>query len=332
MQPWLSSPFNISLLITQTCNLECKHCYADCSPAKKQYELTTDQWINTIEYLAENEFVSLYFEGGEPFARPDFLRILAHATPKMMTLVRSNGTLIDKSVASELKRIGVGRVLIDLFGATDETHDYFAGVKGSFAKACNAISSLHEAQIEVDTLTILNRRNAGEIQDVLKVAHDFGASRAGILRLYPLGRAKMRWGELALSLDDQMSVLAAIDPPEQLTVMQSWHPNDRNCCWQSAAIDPFGRSIGCAYLREYVNYGNILDMPFLETWNDPLYRELRSGNVEKSCSGCEAREGTRGGCRSAAYAFHGSWQAPDPFCSDLNDGVDLRALPARLLS
>jgi radical SAM protein with 4Fe4S-binding SPASM domain len=114
--------------------------------------------------------------------------------------------------------------------------------------------------------------------------------------------------------------------------MQSWHPRDRNCCWQAAAVSPFGDSIGCMYLREYVNHGNIRDMPLLDTWhNVPLYRMLREVPVEKSCNGCGAHSATRGGCRSTAYAFHGRWTAPDPFCSHLNNGVDLRVLPASLL-
>jgi radical SAM protein with 4Fe4S-binding SPASM domain len=114
--------------------------------------------------------------------------------------------------------------------------------------------------------------------------------------------------------------------------MQSWHPNDANCCWQAATVNARGDSIGCPYLREYVNFGNIRQVDFLHTWrNNPLYRQLRSGLVEKSCPDCHGREGTRGGCRSTAYAFHGRWTAPDPFCSHSNHGVPLNVLPIRLL-
>jgi radical SAM protein with 4Fe4S-binding SPASM domain len=331
VQPFLQSPFKITLSITQTCNLNCKHCYADCDPERAKDELTVREWVRFVDYLVANDFVSLYIEGGEPLARPGFLKILEHCTPKMMTLLRTNGTLIDRQMAARLKRIGVGRVLVDIMGATAATHDYLTGVDGSFEAACAAVRHLLAAGIETDVLMILNRRNVAELQDYLVLAHQLGVPRAGILRLYPLGRVKARWSELALSLDEQMAALSVLKPPVGLHVMKSWHPTDRNCCWQSAAIDPFGKSIGCAYLREYVDYGNIREMPFLETWEHPLYRELRSGVVEKSCANCESTQGTKGGCRSAAYAFHGRWSAPDPFCTTLNEGVDLRVLPARAL-
>jgi hypothetical protein len=49
--------------------------------------------------------------------------------------------------------------------------------------------------------------------------------------------------------------------------------------------------------------------------------------VEESCGDCSATQGSHGGCRSAAYAFHGRWTAPDPFDSALNHGTDLTRLP-----
>jgi radical SAM protein with 4Fe4S-binding SPASM domain len=331
VQPFLQSPFKITLSVTQICNLNCKHCYADCNGGRAREELTTKEWIRFVDYLIANDFISLYIEGGEPLARPGFLKILEYCTPKMMTLLRTNGTLIDRRMAARLKRIGVGRVLVDIMGASAATHDYLTGVDGSFEAACAAVRHLLAVGIETDVLTILNRRNVSELQDYLELAHELGVPRAGILRLYPLGRAKRRWSELALSLDEQMAALGSLKAPAELRVMKSWHPTDRNCCWQSAAIDPFGKSIGCAYLREYVDYGNIREMPFLDTWEHPLYRALRSGMVEKSCANCESTQGTKGGCRSAAYAFNGRWSAPDPFCTTLNEGVDLRVLPARTL-
>lgn len=332
MRPQFVTPPVITISFTNTCNLRCRWCYGDCNKAGAPKELSTDEWLRFIDYLVENEFIQVYFEGGEPLHRPDFKHILKYCAPKLMTLVRTNGTLVTPETADELKAFGVGRVFVDIMGARPGTHDELTGFDGSFEKACTAVKYLTAASIKTDVLVILTRKNAGEIQACLELAHRLGALRIGILRLYPLGRAKPAWGELALSLDEQMAVLKDLRIPEGLKVMQSWHPNDRNCCWQGAAVNAYGDSIGCTYLREYVNFGNIRQMPFLDTWHkNPLYRKLRSGRVESSCHDCHATEHTDGGCRSTAYAFHGRWDAPDPFCSNLNRGVNLRVLPERLL-
>jgi radical SAM protein with 4Fe4S-binding SPASM domain len=307
-------------------------CYGKCDENQSRRELTAQQWIAFVDYLVDNDFIHVYFEGGEPFLRSDIMRILKYCAPKLMTAVRTNGTLITAEVASSLKAFGVGRILVDIMGACARTHDELTGVAGSFEKACMAVKRLVAAGIKTDVLVILNRKNFGEIQECIELAHGLGALRVGILRLYPLGRAKSNWGSLALSLEEQMSALASLEAPAGLEVMQSWHPNDRNCCWQAASLNAYGDSIGCPYLREYVNFGNIQSMPFLDTWhNNPLYRTLRRGEVTKACPSCHAKDGSHGGCRSTAFAFHGRWDAPDPFCSHLNEGVDLRVLPDRLL-
>jgi len=332
MRPRYESPPHLTVSITNTCNLQCRWCYGDCGTTSAKAELGTAEWLRFIDYLVENDFIQIYFEGGEPFLRKDFLKILTYCTRKLMTFVRTNGTLVTAELAGELKTIGVGRVLVDIMGACADTHDGLTATKGSFEKSCAAVSHLAAVGIKTDVLVILNRKNAAEIQRLVELAHSLGALRLGILRLYPLGRSKRAWGELALSLPDQQSTIAALKAPDGFTVMQSWHPKHRNCCWQAAAVNAFGDSIGCMYLREYVNFGNIRTTSLLDTWeNNELYRTLREGEVEKSCPSCHQNDGTHGGCRSTAYAFQGRWDAPDPFCSGLNDGIDLRVLPKRLL-
>ena len=333
MKPHYESPPHLTISITDTCNRDCRWCYGDCGSKSPSSQLTTREWLSFIDYLVQNDFIQVYFEGGEPFHRPDFLEVLQHATPKLMTFVRTNGTLVDAPLAARLESIGVGRMLVDIMGATASTHDALTGRGGSFDKACGAVCELSSRGIKTDVLVILNRENAGELNDLAQLAHSLGALRLGILRLYPLGRAKRAWKELSLSLQEQNDAVARVSPPPGLKVMQSWHPRDRNCCWQAAAVNATGDSIGCMYLREYVNFGNIRTTTLLETWREhPLYLQLRSGAVEGSCNDCHANDGTYGGCRSTAFAFRGRWTAPDPFCTTLNDGVDIRVLPRRLLS
>ena len=324
-------PPKITLSITETCPLDCLHCYGDCG-SKTRPELTAAEWGTLIDQLVADGVIQFYIEGGEPFARADFFEVLERCCPQAMTLVRSHGTPIDAAMARRIRTVGVGRVFIDLMGATAETHEVFTGVPGSFARSCAAVRHLGDAGVTVDVLVILTRQTAPELNAMARLTQALGAERLGVLRLYPLGRAKRRWADLALSLEEQMAALADLAPPPGLEVMQSWHPQDRNCCWQAAAINAFGDSIGCMYLREYVDFGNVRATPFLESWhNDKLYRTLRDGKVEASCGGCSGHSGSDGGCRSTAYAFHGRWSAPDPFCSTLNGGTDLTVLPAHLV-
>ena len=327
----LERPLKVTVSYTHTCNQACRICYANCTPVRSERELSGEAWRELLDRCIADGVISIMFEGGEPLHRPDFLGVLAHCAPRAMTKLRTNATLIDPAMASELKRIGLGTLLVDLWGARAETHDWLTGTGGSFARTCHGIEVAIAAGLPTTALLILNRRNIAELQQYLDLVHGMGIRRVGILRPYPLGRMRENWTELSLSLNEMMEALTALRPPAGLTVMQSWHPNDANCCWQMAAVNAYGDSIGCTYLREYVNFGSALETSLAQTWEHPLYRELRSGNVESSCGSCSASQNSHGGCRSTAYAFHGRWSAPDPFDIELNEGVDLRVLPSRSL-
>jgi radical SAM protein with 4Fe4S-binding SPASM domain len=325
--PQLDRPVKVTISFTHSCNLACRVCYAGCTPQPSDRELTGAAWLRVIDDLLDLGIISIMFEGGEPLHRADFLTVLRHCTPRAMTRLRTNATLVDAAMAAELKAAGLGDALVDMLGANPETHDSLTGVAGSYVRTIAGIQALRAAAVPVTVLVIMNRRNAGELQDLLDLVHALGAEAVGVLRPYPLGRMRENWRELSLSLNDMTAAIGSLVAPPGLRLMQSWHPNNANCCWQMAAVNAFGDSIGCTYLREYVNYGNLQKMPFLTTWDDPLYRTLRVGKVEQSCSDCSRSENSHGGCRSTAYAFHRRWDAPDPFDSGLNDGIDLHELP-----
>jgi radical SAM protein with 4Fe4S-binding SPASM domain len=328
LNPVLHSPPKISIGLTEACPYHCRHCYADCAAAPKPGELSAERWIRLLADLAGRGVVQAYIEGGEPLAKPGIMDLLRSITPVMMTLLRTHGWGVTQHRANELADAGLGRMLVDLMGADAATHDRHTGVAGSFAAACDAIRWSARAGMNTDALVILTRQTAPQLSRIAALVAELGGRRLGVLRLYPLGRARAAWSELAISLADQTAALAALTVPAGLRIMQSWHPNDHNCCWQAAAINAFGRAIGCMYLRDYVDYGDATVTPYDEIWRDnPLNRQLRSGDVEETCGECSSTQGSHGGCRSTAYAWSGRWTAPDPFDTKLNHGVDLTQLP-----
>ena len=217
-------------------------------------------------------------------------------------------------------------------GAHAETHDELTGVAGELRKSCAAVKHLAAVGLKTDVLVILNRRNCRRNPGLSRLRSQSrratprhpsplsarpGQARLGGVR--PLTRGA-DIGDRKPSGARRLSGHAVLASQRSKLLLAR---SNREC---------LGDSIGCTYLREYVNFGNIRTTPFLDTWhNDELYRSLREGEVEKSCASCHDKDGTEGGCRSTAYAFHGRWDAPDPFCSHLNNGVDLRVLPQRLL-
>jgi radical SAM protein with 4Fe4S-binding SPASM domain len=328
--PPLQRPIKLTISYTHSCNLQCRVCYAGCSREPSEREVPVAEWMRIVDDAIGSGVISFMFEGGEPLNRPDVIDVIRHCGSRAMTRLRTNATLIDRAMANALRAANLGDALVDMLGATAGTHDHLTGMPGSHQRLLAGVQELKSVGIPFTLLTIMNRRNAGELQGILDLGRSLGAEAVGVLRPYPLGRMRENWDELSLSLNEMMAAITGLRVPEGIRLMQSWHPNDANCCWQMAAVNAYGDSIGCTYLREYVNYGNLRSLTLLETWDDPLYASLRAGDVERSCGACATTQGSHGGCRSTAYAFHGRWDAPDPIDSPLNDGVDLRKLPDRL--
>ncbi|MGC9469022.1 MAG: radical SAM protein, partial [Anaerolineae bacterium] len=70
-------PLSGSLELTFRCNLRCKHCYLDGvhDGIPGQEELTTEEWYDLLDQMADMGTLWLLMTGGEPFVRPDFLDI-----------------------------------------------------------------------------------------------------------------------------------------------------------------------------------------------------------------------------------------------------------------
>ncbi len=328
MRAEMHRPVKVWVQATGSCNLNCAVCYEECAHHPTLEELSTDEHLSLIDYFVDTGVMHVMYEGGEPLLRPDLLEIVRYAGRKMLTWVRTNATLVTPETAADLREAGVNTIIVDCFGATAPTHDEITGVGGSFERTIEGIKILKAAGHRLVMAFILNRINAHELQRYTELAAELGVPRVGCLRLYPLGRARDNWQRLSLSLEEMTDVLGSVDPPDGVTLMQSWHPKNSNCCWQNAAIDAVGTSIGCPYLRGLVDYGNIRETTLLDTWDDPFYRKLREANsISDGCEGCADTSGTNGGCRSTAFAFTGSWEGLDPYCQNMNQGQDLTVLP-----
>lgn len=100
--------YTITIITTNKCNLNCKHCCQDAHiEAGKSKELTTGEWLTVIDKLSDLYIDDLTITGGEPLVREDFITIAAYARKKLDTHLSllTNGILLTNELAEKVSTI-----------------------------------------------------------------------------------------------------------------------------------------------------------------------------------------------------------------------------------
>jgi len=174
--------------ITQTCNLNCIHCYMNSKNQKYEGELSHEEAIEFINDLANFKVPVLLFSGGEPLIREDFFTLAEHANKlNIRPTISTNGTLISRKVAESLKSIGIGYVGISLDGLKD-VNDRFRAKPGAFDAALTGIENCVAVGQKVGLRFTINRHNLSQLNDIFDLVEKMNIDRICFYHLVYTGR------------------------------------------------------------------------------------------------------------------------------------------------
>ncbi len=348
--------------MTRRCNLKCVHCYARAVDVYGKDEIDTASAKRMIDDLAAYGVPVMLFSGGEPLVREDLVELAAYAVEKgMRAVISTNGTLITPQKAAELKKVGLSYVGISLDGL-EEAHDRFRGKKGSFAKALEGVENCQAEGLKVGLRFTINKRNAGEIPGIFNILRDMEIPRACFYHLVYSGRGSELIREdldhqatrdvVDLIIDETRKCFDAGKPKEILTVDN--HADGPYLWMRLARENPeraekvfellqfnegnnSGRGIGCIswdgkvhadqFWREHV-FGNVLERPFSQIWDDPDIELLamlknKKAHVGGRCAKCRYLPICGGNFRARAEAYYGDIWSEDPACYLTDEEIGL---------
>ena len=174
--------------VTRACNLKCVHCYARATEQEHERELTTEEGLSLLDDLTQFGVPVVLFSGGEPLIRKDLTQLARYAVEKgMRAVISTNGTLITKDKAQELKAIGLSYVGVSLDGM-EAANDRFRGKKGAFQDALNGIFSCQEAGLKVGLRFTINQMNRTEIPRIFDLLEEHHIPRVCFYHLVYSGR------------------------------------------------------------------------------------------------------------------------------------------------
>jgi 12,18-didecarboxysiroheme deacetylase len=339
--------------ITQRCNLKCIHCYAHAKDNSLERKLTFKEGKYLIDDLAEFGVPVILFSGGEPLVRKDLPELAAYAVKKgIRAVISTNGTLITRQIAQNLKDIGLSYVGISLDGM-EAINDRFRGVQGAFVSALKGIENCKNAGIRVGLRFTINKQNAHQIPEIFKLLEDMDIPRICFYHLVYAGRGSELVKEDLSHEETRKAVDLIMDltrqlydrnhPKEVLTVdnhadgpylyMRLLRENPRRAREVLELLtmnqgNSSGIGIGCVnwdgevyadQFWRYYSFGNIRNRPFSEIWtdiSDPLMKKLKEKkrHAKGRCATCRWLDICGGNFRVRSEAVTGDVWAPDPAC------------------
>ena len=350
----------VSWNITRTCNLKCVHCYSDSDGKKYEGELTTAEAMKFIDDCAAFKVPVLLMSGGEPLIRPDVFDLVRHANQYgIRSTFSTNGTLIDKEMAKDIKKLGVGYVGISLDGL-GEANDRFRGKEGAFEGALCGIRNCLEVGQRVGLRFTINRYNFHDLENIFRLIKEEGIPRVCFYHLVYSGRGSQMMQhditheearqamdliiDKAVEFGDKCEILT-VDNHADIVYLylrylkqdpakaeRRWELMTRNGGNRSgiafANVDPVGNVHPDQFTQNHT-FGNVRERAFGDIWTDmsnPILAGLkdRKSLLKGRCGKCKWLNVCNGNFRARAEATTDDFWESDPACYLTDEEIGIK--------
>jgi radical SAM protein with 4Fe4S-binding SPASM domain len=333
---------NITINITNKCNLRCKHCYISEYNKENNFPVNSfKNFINTAkdyEYFAPN--LNFAILGGEPLLEKEKLYEITKFGKNLgyEVIVSTNGQLINSEFARRAKKYNLV-VQVSIEGSNEKINDYIRG-NGTFLKAQRGIKELVKYGVYTIISMVVHEFN---FQDIEKFYYYGRSLRVNEVRYIPLkiiGRGKLNFNPILK--EDLLLVIHNLikNHPESkqyfkrdyYTIMKTMcaYSNQTLYCGtgsKTLLVDANGDIYPCPnhYLPEF-NCGNITKKSFEDIWlKSPILKEVRStyniNKINNDCNNCIVKYWCKGGCRGEAYENSRIMTSKAIGCEDIRKSI-----------
>jgi sulfatase maturation enzyme AslB (radical SAM superfamily) len=190
---WSAAPRQVSVALTNACDLACSHCYAPKNPAILAFDRLTS-WLAELD---ANGCIGVGFGGGEPTLYPRLTELCSYAARKTnlaVTMTTHAHRLSDQLLNELAGTLHFVRVSMDGVGPTYESIR-----RRPFDALLERITALSRiAPFGVNY--VVNSKTVGDIDAAVLLAVDLGASEFLLLPEEPVGRGSGIDNETTMTL------------------------------------------------------------------------------------------------------------------------------------
>ena len=343
-QTGLRPPRVVTLMITNGCNLQCRHCWPESSSRYISRPVSCDTLKRLIRELSHLQVEEVCLTGGEPLTHPDWLEILRYSCrrPGLKRVnLQTNGTLLDEAAINALRSIRFQGLLIQvsLEGADAQTHDRVR-CPGSFERALKGLQRLAEAGMGKQTRVAFTemQHNFADLPRLLKIVDRLGIGSLVSGTLVQQGRAAQsdqiapptpsQYRRLLdyyhsdpqfRSLYKRLGNIAALEwlagrsnsSPQGCTCMETPYINAEGRIYPCLMLPAVEFAVEGAYRRPLAE---ILRQA-LSLWAGLIELNRRRSRELGPCKACPGRLHCAGGCMGRAYDATGDFMSVEDRCA-----------------
>ena len=173
-EAWTRSPRQVSIALTNACDLSCSHCYA----SKKSATLKTEFIKRCMLELDQNDCFGVGFGGGEPFLHPDFLEIckFGQENTGLAISVTTHGHRLTPELVEHLQ-YSLNFIRISM----DGTGQVYEDIRGrNFNVFLNKLNLL-KGHIPFGINYVVNERTVNDLSLAADIAEETGATELLLL-------------------------------------------------------------------------------------------------------------------------------------------------------
>jgi pyrroloquinoline quinone biosynthesis protein E len=282
----------------------------------------------------------LEISGGEPLEHADIIKIIRYAKTNGLEvrlytsgLVSQDGEFesITNKLANNLKESSIDKIIFNIEGSKSITHELITGLKGSYNKAVQSISTVISAGLWTGIHFVPTKLNFREIEKTIEICSELGVSEFAILRFVPQGRGLKNREKLELSQQECEELFYILNKIKCQSRIRIGHP--LNCfisdfesseCIAGKSlclIKPNGQVVPCPAFKQNVDYnaGSIKNKSLSDIWlYSEILEKLRTFKYENliGCKNCGSLFKCQGGCTAQRILERGElYRSIDPLCS-----------------
>lgn len=340
----LAPPTSLTLMITDGCNLKCRHCWLDCKPAHKAKPVATEVLLRILDEFAGLGGTRIHLTGGEVFTHPDWLRLLRFCCRHTLfdsVCLQTNATLLSRAQIDGLLSLPYNKLSlqVSIDGASAEIHDIIRG-PGSFEAAMRGLNLLvaaglgHRTQVAFTEMV----HNFDDLPRLLERLSLMGVSRLVSGTVIMGGRAAQdskispptpaQYSDLIMVYQNDSNFRRLYDQQANIAAIEWFKGRDlsdgASCnCIENLFISAKGDVYPCVMLfhkkfaladahrhalPEVIRKG-------LNKWSKlPEIHQQRIDSLAM-CKTCPGRKHCAGGCAGRTYSAFGEMMAPEDRCA-----------------